>query len=535
MKWTAPSLDQLTFTIDLGDNNWFGGSEMFVQSWPLQKVSFAETPFVPNSNGGVLERYFLSSARYAYYIDETVPLFVSLDAATLNKTLNLKATFAEPYRNTDGRELQLNYYVVVGTDLLDVHKNCIDHFFGYPTDIPSEKVFRQPIWSTWDVYNKPVNQTDVLRFVQEIIDHDFLIGQVEIDDNWETCYGDETFDPDKFPNPIGMVNSLRLRGIDATLWVHPFVNVNCQTFQEGNSLNYLVTTYPANTTGITQWWNGDAGVIDVTKPEAAQWWAQRLNKLRDEIGIASFKFDAGETQYLPANGSYNSSENLQPGIFCTDYVTFASKYGGQVEVRDGYRSQRLPLLVRILDRDSVWSEVNGLRSVITSSLHLGIVGYPFVLPDMIAGNGFGIHPSDELFIRWVQVNAFLPVMQFSFTPWSFSEDVISISRKMVELHQNISDVLISAARQSTQDGSPIIRPLWWLSPNDTVAQSIDDEFLVGNKYLVAPVVTQGATERDIYLPEGKWKDENLQSNIVGPTWLKSYRVTLEEIPYFSKI
>ena len=77
----------------------------------------------------------------------------------------------------------------------------------------------------------------------------------------------------------------------------------------------------------------------------------------------------------------------------------------------------------MLDKDSKWGYDNGLQSLIPTLLHFGIVGYPFVLPDMIGGNAYGAKPSAELFVRWMQANAFMPSVQFSIVPWDYEASV----------------------------------------------------------------------------------------------------------------
>lgn len=83
-------------------------------------------------------------------------------------------------------------------------------------------------------------------------------------------------------------------------------------------------------------------------------------------------------------------------------------------------------------------------------------------------------------------------------------------------------------------GSPVIRPLWWIDPIDSIALVIDTEFMVGNDLLVAPVVFPGVTKIDIYLPKGQWKDDLKGMVLEGKRWLRDYEVTLEQIPTFSK-
>jgi myogenesis-regulating glycosidase len=60
------------------------------------------------------------------------------------------------------------------------------------------------------------------------------------------------------------------------------------------------------------------------------------------------------------------------------------------------------------------------------------------------------------------------------------------------------------------------------------------EFMLGDDILVAPVIQQGRTTRDIYLPKGKWTDGNTGAIITGRIWLKNYRAPLDVLPYFIK-
>lgn len=87
------------------------------------------------------------------------------------------------------------------------------------------------------------------------------------------------------------------------------------------------------------------------------------------------------------------------------------------KVRCGYRTQRFPVFLRMGDKESRWGFDNGLRSLIPTVLTLGLLGYPFVLPDMVGGNGYNYEapaaggnpftstrlPERELYIRWLEV------------------------------------------------------------------------------------------------------------------------------------
>ena len=84
-------------------------------------------------------------------------------------------------------------------------------------------------------------------------------------------------------------------------------------------------------------------------------------------------------------------------------------------------------------------------------------GYSFVLPDMIGGNGYKGAPSRELYIRWLQVNVFMPSMQISYTPWLYDEEVVQHCLDMTKLHAQYADTIIALARNTVMTGDPINR------------------------------------------------------------------------------
>ena len=153
---------------------------------------------------------------------------------------------------------------------------------------------------------------------------------------------------------------------------------------------------------------------------------------------------------------------------------------------------------------------------------------------MIGGNGYNGAPSRELYIRWLQVNVFMPAMQISYVPWMYDDQVVQHSVDMTRLHYQYSDLIINLAWETVNTGAPVNRPVWWLGPTDQTALGIDDEFLLGNQVLVAPVMDEGVVTRDIYLPAGYWLDGNNPDAVpyIGPVWLYNYDAPLYVLPYF---
>lgn len=155
----------------------------------------------------------------------------------------------------------------------------------------------------------------------------------------------------------------------------------------------------------------------------------RLTALQESAGIDSFKFDAGETGWLPEPAVLTGDVEESPAIYTTKYATAMAEFGSAIEIRTGWRTQNLPVFVRMLDKDSTWTTVNGLPTLITTLLVMNLAGYGLVLPDMVGGNGYiegtqdTDYPGKELFVRWLQANTFMPSIQYSFVPWDYDNEV----------------------------------------------------------------------------------------------------------------
>ena len=120
----------------------------------------------------------------------------------------------------------------------------------------------------------------VLEFADSILSNGFNCSQLEIDDRWETFYGDLRFDLVKFPDPRAMVEELRTRGIRTTLWVHPFININSPALLEAVSGRIYVgdpaTARVQQQPAFTRWWQGSHSItIDFTDPSGSAWFKDK--------------------------------------------------------------------------------------------------------------------------------------------------------------------------------------------------------------------------------------------------------------------
>ncbi|KFV59045.1 putative family 31 glucosidase KIAA1161, partial [Tyto alba] len=371
-----------------------------------------------DSFGGILERYWLSSKAAAIKINDSVPFHLGFNAT--ERTLFFQARYKDsPYKPPPGQQPfpELSYRVCVGSDITSIHKYMVRRYFNKPSKIPAENAFRYPIWSTWALYKKDIDQDKLLRFAEKIKKYRFNCSHIEIDDMYTQAYGDFDFDPIKFPNVTEMFAKLREDGFKVTLWTHPFINYNSSNF--------------------------GGAILDFTNPAARDWFQSHLRQLQHKYGISSFKFDAGETSYLPKQ--FSTFRPLSdPSIWSRRYTEMAIPFYELAEVRVGYQSQNISCFFRIIDRDSVWGYELGLKSLIPTVLTISMLGYPFVLPDMIGGNflpnktdGAVEIPDRELYMRWLELSAFMPSMQFSIPPWLYDREVVEIAQKFTELHESL--------------------------------------------------------------------------------------------------
>ena len=282
-----------------------------------------------------------------------------------------------------------------------------------------------------------------------------------------------------------------------------------------------------------RWCRGVAGVIDMSD-KATSWHRDRLNAFKTTYGIDSFHFAGGEIFSLPVHPTF-SDALLDPNDYTRQSAELASTFGNMVSVQSAYKCQNLSILIRLADGTSSWNGIGGLQSIIPSVLTLGIIGYPFIIPEAVGGSAFDGPPSKELYIRWLQLSTtFLPIMHLSIPPESYDNDTAAIALGLLQMHKQLVVPEVDRILGSSTSGptTPIVRPIWWSSPKDTVALACTDQFLLGEKILVAPILEEGQRSRDVYLTAGIWEDKASDTIHIGPKWLHNYRVPLTQIPYF---
>lgn len=403
--------------------------------------------------------------------------------------------------------------------------------FDKTNEIPPKEVFT-PQYCTWIelLYNQ--NQKDIEHYAQKIIDCGFPAGILIIDDNWQEDYGVWEFHNRRFPDPKKMMDKLHSLGFKVMLWVVPYVSPDNRIFRENKDL--FVHTSKGEI-AVREWWNGYSAILDMSNPKTFDFLDEQLNRLMKLYGVDGFKFDGGDPSYLREDDLYfaPSSPNEQSRL----WALYAQKYEFN-ELRSGFNTGGARLVNRLCDKFHSWDTGNGLKSLIPCALQASLLGYTFVCPDMIGGGQYadfaaGKPIDEELFIRSCQASALMPTMQFSFAVWEhLSQNAIKICQNAAELHGKFFKYIYQLALNSLKSSEPILRPMCY-SGSEECERALSDQFMLGDKYLVAPVLEKGCTKRTVLFPEGKWIDP-YDGHIYG-RGVYEIAAPLEKIPYFEKV
>ncbi|XP_046997852.1 myogenesis-regulating glycosidase-like [Schistocerca americana] len=509
----------------------YGGVESTYRTWPIENNVYKHYAYVAEhtDHATIATRYWVFSDGRLVHVHTNVPLFVDQNTNQTSNKLCFSAENASPYPE-DRSDNVLEYELCTYGDAKEAHLVGIQKYLGKPTAIPDERLGVQPFWEVG-----PPEQ-NVRERAAGIIEHGFGYSLLEIANFWESCRGSFTPDTTKFPDMKALVDDLHALGFPVALWIHPFINSDCEPFfSEAQSKGYFVRNNNGSTS--TRWWGGWAGIIDFTNPDAVAWWTDRVAALRNETGVDSFMFDFGETSYLPQPPQLTPLERT-PVVYTDAYAKAVAQFGPMARLRSGVESQRLPNFFHMDAVDTAWSTQNGLKTLLPKLLEMSLQGYPFVMPERVGGSTkTGVIATRELYIRWLEASAFMPAVHFRTVPWDYDNETVELARNLTALRAQYGTKIVELMKQAVEDGTPVNRPIWWLDPTDSTALKISDEYLLGDDLLVAPVMYRTATRRDIYLPTGYWRDEvdPEHPTIRGPTWLYAYPAPLNTLPYFTRV
>ncbi|MDR3293641.1 MAG: glycoside hydrolase family 31 protein [Clostridiales bacterium] len=467
--------------------------------------------------------------------DQSSPFFVSNKGRYVWSEDGFVTTFQKGHVKFESETAEIKLYEGYET-LKGAFLAASKAHFPPDGNMPDELMFKIPQYCTWIEMKKRQTQNGVLRYAESILECGMPAGEIIIDDGWQRTFGDWRFKSKRFPDPKGMVEKLHKMGFKVILWIVPFVDKNAPDFTYLADNDCLVKNADG-TVAFRKWWDGSDAVLDFSAPKAVEWFFGVVRGLMTEYDADGFKQDAADNKFYRADDitAGGVSPNGQTELWMKSALNFPFN-----ELRASFKGGGIGVAQRLGDKRHRWAEYGGVRALIPNSLLLGITGHPFSCPDMIGGGlasdfwrpqEFYDH---ELFVRWAECSTLMPMMQYSLSLWRLrNQKTAELCRHAANFHLKFSDYIIKYAKAARKSGEPIVRYMEYSYPNEGM-EEVKQQYMLGDDYIIAPVVNKGETTKEVKLPKGsKWKLHSTGEIFEGGQTL-SIKAEIDELPIFEK-
>ncbi|MGW2862822.1 glycoside hydrolase family 31 protein [Streptomyces sp. NPDC001205] len=347
-----------------------------------------------------------------------------------------------------------------------------------------------------------------------------------------------TVDPEAFPDLPRLAKDLADGGVRLVSIVDPAVRADPDNTVYASGLAAGAFVKDARGHEVRgEVWPGECAYPDFTDPRVRAWWGGLYQERLDQ-GFAGVWHDMNEPVSFAPFGDPTLPRSARHDLdgHGGDHREAHNVYGLTM-ARAGYEGLRRlrPHERPFLFSRSGWAGMQryggtwsgdvasgwpGLRASLSLVLGLGLCGVPYSGPDV---GGFTGSPSPELYLRWFQLGAWLPLFRTHSAkwagrrePWEFGPKVLESARAALAERERLHPYFVTLAHWARLTGAPYVRPLWWGAPADRALRDCEDSFLLGDALLVAPVLEPGADRRAVRLPRGRWYDTTTGEAHDGP-------------------
>ncbi|MFJ8200690.1 TIM-barrel domain-containing protein [Streptomyces sp. NPDC096152] len=382
------------------------------------------------------------------------------------------------------------------------------------------------------------SEQEVRRIVTGYHEHGLPLDAVHLDIDHYDEHQVFTVDHDRFPKLPVLAEELRRDGIRLVSIVDPAVRAERgnAVYDSGTAEDVFVRDAAGRVVrGVL--WPGETVFPDFTDARVRRWWGG-LYEERLAHGFAGFWHDVNEPTSFTAFGESTLPRSARHALDGRggDHREAHNVYA-LCMARAGYEGLRglAPEERPFVFSRSGWAGMQryggtwsgdvatgwpGLRASLSLVLGLGLCGVPYSGPDV---GGFDGSPSPELYLRWFQLAAYLPLFRTHASlragrrePWEFGPEVLEHARVALVERRRLLPYFMALAHLARRTGAPYVRPVWWGAPEDRALRDCEDAFLLGDSLLVAPVLTPGTERRAVRVPRGRWYDTATGRTYEGP-------------------
>ncbi len=457
---------------------------------------------------------------------------------------------------------QMDYWITAA----DEPKQILKNYTGVTGRAP---MFPENLMGLWQCKLRYRTQEEVLTVARQYCREGIKIDQIVIDFFHWTLQGDWKFDRTYWPDPKAMVDELHSMGIRVIVSVWPSVDRKSENFGPMMERGLLIRTERG--AAQTYDYQGDCVEIDPFNPETRKYIWEVCKRNYYDFGIDGFWLDNSEPDYGVYDfdnyrycaGPALSCSNMYPQMFSRAFFEPMSGEKEEVPVnllRCGWAgSQKYG---NVIWSGDVPSTFQALREQLQAGLNIGLAGIPWWTTDIGGFMTDDVNDPDfrQLLIRWYQFAVYSAVLRmhgdrglYNIPPlddrdwgggylhtgqpnelWSYGEDNYRIMRKYYDIRIAMHDYIRDLYREAHETGAPLIRSMFFEFPGDAKCWELQDQYMFGGKYLVAPILFLNQFEREVYLPAGRWKNVNTGEELTGEQVI-SVKAPIDEIPVFEKI
>ena len=474
-----------------------------------------------------------------------------------------QVTFGKNYTEWNARSTrQMDYWLTVA----DTPKKILEHYTEVTGRAPGFPEDRMGLWQCKLRYR---TQKEVLEVARRYQKEGIHIDQIVIDFFHWTLQGDWKFDRKYWPDPKAMIDELHSMGIKVMVSVWPSVDKKSENFGPMMDRGLLIQTER----GAVQTYDyqGDCMEIDALNPETRKYVWEVCKKNYYDLEVDGFWLDNSEPDFAVYDhenyryfaGPALTCSNIYPQMYSRVFFDPMKKMGNDAVVnllRCAWAgSQKYGNVVWSGD---VPSTFEAFYDQLQAGLNMGLAGIPWWTTDI---GGFMTDDWEDpdfkqLLIRWYQFAVYSPVLRMhgergpinipplddrdwgggylhtghSNELWSYGEENYRIMKHYYEVRMAMKEYIKGLFEEASENGSPLLRAMFYEFPEDPKCWELQDQYMFGDRYLVAPVFHLNQWQREVYLPAGTWRDTRDGKNYEGGQ-LIMVEAPLETIPVFEKV
>jgi alpha-D-xyloside xylohydrolase len=416
---------------------------------------------------------------------------------------------------------ELEYFVIYGPSPKEILRKYT-LLTGRPALPPS---WTFGLWLTTS-FTTSYDEATVTEFIQGMNDRDLPLHTFHFDCFWmrEFQWCDFQWDPRVFPDPAGMLQRLKDRGLKICVWINPYIGQASPLFAEGKANGFLLKRPDGS---VWQWdlWQPGMAIVDFTNLDACNWYANKLRGLVD-MGVDSFKTDFGER--IPTDVTWHDGSdpermhNFYPYLYNKVVFEVLEEKLGEGNAAVFARSATAGCqLFPVHWGGDCDSKYESMAESLRGGLSLGLSGFGFWSHDI---GGFEGLPDANLYKRWIAFGLLSSHSRLHGSssyrvPWLFDEEAVDVLRHFTKLKCQLMPYLWSVAEEAHRHGIPMMRAMCLEFPDDPACQGLDRQYMLGPDLLVAPVFSEDGSV-EFYLPDGQWVHVLDKHEVPGGRWLR---------------